>query len=72
MQWLSLLLLTASMASTPYAAPLDGPTPGLYENTTVVADAEVNVASTKYIWSGLGDSWAVSIWTRCRILEDIR
>jgi len=60
MQWLILLLLTAFMARTPYAAPLDGPAPGLYENTTVVAEAEVNMASTKYVWSGLGDSWAVS------------
>ncbi|KAI4651191.1 uncharacterized protein J4E79_009390 [Alternaria viburni] len=49
------------MASTPYAAPLDGPAPGLYENTTVVADTEVNVTSTKYVWSGLGDSWASGV-----------
>lgn len=37
------------MASTTYAAPLDGPIASLYENTTVVADAEVDVASTKSI-----------------------
>jgi len=60
MQWPSILLLTASIAITPFAAPLDGPTSDLYENTTVAADAEVNVASTKYVWSGLDDSWAVS------------
>ncbi|KAI4941718.1 hypothetical protein J4E91_010592 [Alternaria rosae] len=61
MQWLPLFLWTAFMAITIYAAPLDGPVVSLYENTTVVADAEVDVASTKYIWSGLGDSWASGV-----------